>query len=235
MKTILIQGAMESEIEPYVQVLKNYEIKDASGYRFYVGEIENFKVIVALTGVGIMNATASTVIALLNFEVDVVINQGVCGAHLESLKIGDVIVGKTAAYINKFQTEVKGLGEGSDALSWIPMKNGCYRFDATQSLVDKAEILKEKHNLIFGVLGTGDMFSREADRINQLHKLFGEITEDMESVAVYKVCSEFEKQFIGFRIVSNNEFKQELGTSKSNRKDCMDKLGKIVLDYLKLL
>ena len=235
MKTILIQGAMESEIEPYLNHFKNLKKQVINGYLFYVSEIKDAKIVIAQTGVSLMNATTSTVIAMYNFNPDIVINQGVCGAHLESLKIGDVIVGKTAVYINKFKSEVKGVGEGSDALSWTPMQNGSCRLDATKELIDKAKTLSGAKDFYFDVIGTGDLFSREADRINYIRKLHGQISEDMETVAAYKVCSEFHKQFIGFRVVSNNEFKQELGTSKENRKYCMDILSRVVIEFIEKL
>ena len=235
MKTILIQGAMESEVEPYLNHYVGMQKQVINGYVFFVGEYKTHKIVIAQTGVSIMNATASTVIAMYNFKPDVVINQGVCGAHLESLKIGDIIVGTTAVYINKFKSEIKAAGEGSDALSWTPMQNGSCRIDASKELIDKAKTLSGAKNFFFDVLGTGDLFSREADRINYIRKLHGQISEDMESVAVYKVCKEFEKQFIGFRVVSNNEFKQELGTSKENRKYCMDILSRVVIEFIEKL
>lgn len=59
--------------------------------------------------------------------------------------------------------------------------------------------------LLRGKLGSGDLFSRETDRIDLLHTQFGELCEDMESAAVYKVCQTFHVPVIGIRIISNNE------------------------------
>ena len=50
-----------------------------------------------------------------------------------------------------------------------------------------------------GTLGSGDLFSREADRIAWLRARFGELCEDMESAAVYQACAAHGVPVVGLR------------------------------------
>ena len=72
-------------------------------------------------------------------------------------------------------------------------------------MVEKALSIPYEGKVLCGRLGTGDVFSKEADRIDLLHSQLGEISEDMESVAVYNVCEKLNIPFIGIRVISNNE------------------------------
>lgn len=63
--------------------------------------------------------------------------------------------------------------------------------------------------VVSGILGTGDLFSKEKDRIQWLHDTFGHLSEDMESFAVYKACQECGISCVALRVISNNELLNE--------------------------
>ena len=65
--------------------------------------------------------------------------------------------------------------------------------------------LDDFENFKFGILGSGDFFNREYDRICHLQNSFNHLCEDMESAGVFKVCDDFGVERIGFRVISNNE------------------------------
>ena len=69
------------------------------------------------------------------------------------------------------------------------------------------EILKLNcSNKIYrGILGSGDVFNREIDRIDWINNIFKNYSEDMESIGTYSVCNKFNIPCIGIRIISNNE------------------------------
>ena len=60
-----------------------------------------------------------------------------------------------------------------------------------------------------GTLGSGDLFSREVDRIRWMQERKGELCEEMESVGVYECCRRFGVPCIGVRVISNNELTGE--------------------------
>lgn len=232
MKTILIQGAIPGEIESYLNFYKNLKQQKVDGFDFWVGKYKDVQIVISLTDIGVMNATESTVIAAYEFKPDVVINQGTCGGHLNSLKVGDLIVAEDAVYMNKFRSPAKKEGEGSNALEWVPVLKGCFRVKATDWLVELAKSVTKGENVYFGTIGTGDMFSQEIDRIKHLRELFGEICEDMETLASYKVCENFNIPHIAIRVISNNETVKGLGTRRDNMNVIIPKITNFITTYI---
>lgn len=202
---ILIQGATPDEIDVLLENYTPLTKTQIAGYEFFTTEFNNNLIIISSTQKGIINATIATTIALLTFSPDVVINQGCAGAHVKSLNIGDIIIGKQSKYINDFKTPIKAEGCGSNSLEWTPHTKRSYATKSTEKLVDIAKKVKTDSTLFVGTLASGDMFSREVDRINFLQNYFNHLSEDMESAAVLKVCEQFTTKRIAFRIISNNE------------------------------
>ena len=60
-----------------------------------------------------------------------------------------------------------------------------------------------------GKAATGDIYSREDDRIIWLEETFHTLCEEMESAAVFEVCDKFRIPCVGLRIISNNELLDE--------------------------
>lgn len=205
MKTILIQGAMDTEVSIFLEKLKPSSMQRIAGFEFYFADYKGVQVIISKTGIGIINASTATTIALLRFKPDIVINQGCAGSADKNIGVGQILVGGSAVYINDFKTPPKQDGYGSNSLEWSPTESRSYIVNATDWLLDKASYFEKLGRCLNARLGSGDLFSRECDRINYLHSLFGHSSEDMETVASYKICEDFGVSHIAFRIISNNE------------------------------
>lgn len=201
---ILLQGAMDEEVDLFVEHYKPAETATVAGYGFRIADYNGNTIIVSQTEMGIINASVATAVGVMRFKPDLVINQGCAGAHEERLGIGDIIIGESSVYINDFKTVTTGAGGGSNSLSWIPGKRS-YRVESAPQYVKTAESVSYGGRKYTGVLGSGDLFSKEVDRINYLHSVFGEACEDMESVASLKACRSFGVDGLALRIISNNE------------------------------
>lgn len=204
MKTILIQGAMESEISYLIEYFKPTISEVFAGFEFLIADFKKTKIVISETKIGIINASIATTLGILKFKPDIVINQGCAGSAREELSVGDILIGSSSVYINDFRTNLKSKGEGSNSLEWIPNPKRSYKILATDWLLESAKEMTAER-VYFGCLGSGDLFSREWDRIAHLREYFGHDSEDMETLASYKVCEEFNISHIGFRIISNNE------------------------------
>ena len=202
---ILIQGATPDEIDIFLNYFKPTEKQTIETYEFHKTTHNGHEIIISETQKGIINATISTTIALLTFKPDIVINQGCAGAHIESLQVGDIVIGEKSNYLNDFKTPAKSAGSGSSSLDWTPHKSRSSSTPSTPELVKKAKQVKFDANVVVGTLGSADTFSREVDRINFLHNQFGQVSEDMESAAAMHVCEVFNTKRICFRVISNNE------------------------------
>ena len=193
-KRVLIQGAMDIEIEYLISKLENMEKYIISNFEFFSGIINNIKVIVSKTFIGTINATIATTIGIMKIHT------------------GDIIIGEKCYNINSYSMPSKKEMEGSNPFEWEPDKRAREVKMADESLVSnlKESFKKKYHNPVYiGTLGSGDVFSREIDRIDWINKKFGNLCEDMESIGTYSVCNKLNIPCIGIRIISNNEITGE--------------------------
>lgn len=211
-KIILIQGAMDIEIEYLVSKLENKKEKIMAGYEFYEGNINEIKLVISKTLVGTINSSIATTIGLINFKPDIVINQGIAGAHREDIHIGDIIIGEKCCNINAYKMPIKAKGEGSNPFEWKPNKHAK---DIQSADIKLVNIIEEKlkanstKKIYKGTLGSGDIHSREIDRIVWINNIFDNYSEDMESIGTYSACNKFNIPCIGIRIISNNDMLSE--------------------------
>ena len=212
-RTILIQGALDIEIQYLIDNLENKENLIISGYEFFIGYIKNFKIIISKTLIGVVNSTISTTIGILKFNPNIVINQGIAGSHKNNIHIGDIIIGEKCCNINAYSMPSKGKNEGSNPLEWKPNKRAEeIQFGNTELVTSLKDFLSlnYKKQIFVGTLGSGDVFNREIDRIDWLNDRFGNLCEDMESIGTYTVCNRFNIPCVGIRIISNNEITNEI-------------------------
>ncbi len=211
MKKILLQGAMDIEVNVFVAKVKestDYEVIEENGMVFHTGTIgENFY-IVNQTGMGTIKAAMTTTYAIGRFQPTMVINQGTAGAQQKELSVGDLILVEEAVNINALSMPKKKLGEGSNPFSWEGFHTAYYGAD--KMLLDLfSEFSYTSGCVKKGKCATGDIFSREDDRIIWLANKFDTQCEDMETAAVYEVCQRFRIPCVGLRIISNNELKDD--------------------------
>ena len=202
---ILLQGAMDEEVDIFLKYYNPNETKIIHGFEFYISSVKEHTIIVSKTKKGVINSTMATTIALMEFKPNLVINQGCAGGHTKDIVRGDIVLGEKVVYINDFKSIRKVEGEGSNSLDWIPTRKRCYEVYSTKKFLNLAKQIKSDGKVIVGTLGCGDLLSREYDRITYLHDLFGEDCEDMESASTMKVCEEFNVDRLALRIISNNE------------------------------
>ena len=202
---ILIQGAMAVETAALRAALEKREERTLHGFSFAAGVVAGRPVVVSETQIGTVNTALATAIGIAAYAPRALINQGLAGAHVPELAVGDLVVGRESVAIGGMQSPARAAGEGSAPFDWafdprsvpVPSDPGLLRrFAAAPWPHGRKEV---------GVLGSGDLFSREIDRIRWLHRRKGQLCEEMESIAAYEGCRRFGVPCIGVRVISNNE------------------------------
>jgi nucleoside phosphorylase len=89
---VAVLSAFPAELAPLLERAEIDETIVAGGRTFRLGRIGPTRVVLALTGIGLVNATATTQTLLDGFEVSGVVFSGVAGSDL---RIGDVAVPET--------------------------------------------------------------------------------------------------------------------------------------------
>ena len=205
---ILIQGAMDIEIEYLISKLENKKNKKILDYEFYEGTIKEIELVISKTLIGTLNSSLSTTLGIMNFKPDIVINQGIAGGHTDKWHTGDIIIGEKCCNINAYSMPNKKENEGSNPFEW---KENEYLKNIQNADTQLVELIyhymnnKTKRKVTKGILGSGDVFNREIDRIKWINKKFNNDSEDMESIGTYSVCNKFGIPCVGIRIISNNE------------------------------
>lgn len=217
-RPILISGAVDTELDFIIEKLDGKKRMIEKDYNIWEGNMFGYPVVVLKTGVGVINATMSTMICIQEYNPIIVVNQGTAGAHVDEYNRGDLVIAEEVITIGSYKTDIRGIGEGTNPFEWRitdfqhSEKNDFGLCIADKELIEIAQKIIDQYeigNVFQGRIGSGDVFNREVDRIKWFNKKFGTVCEDMESYAVYFIAKKFGVPVIGFRVISNNEIKNE--------------------------
>lgn len=213
MKKILIQGAMQEEtayLREQIKKLPDYEKIRVEGIEFEQGRLGDVVVILVESGMGTVKAAMTTACGIMQFHPALVITQGTAGAQRYDLSCGDMVLIDEAVNVNALKMPKKKVGEGCDPFLWTGFHTCCYKADSsTVQKIREQEDIYSAGKVICGRTATGDIYSREDDRIIWLSEKFKTVCEEMETVAVFEVCETFCTPCAGLRVISNNELLDE--------------------------
>ena len=217
-RPIMIQGAMNVEIDRMVRALKNPVAYKFSKYVYFAGTYKNYPVVIVRTEQGMSNAAASTVIGLKEFNPVAVINQGTAGGHDYKVHNNDIVIGEKtfATFAIKADSRTTDVGT---AFANQEMR-GVYAYDHeqktfrqyTEFLADPklfrlAKQTADEHkefNVTVGAIATADAWLENFDYINFLNEKYGSTCEEMETHAAAHICQNIGVPFIGIRVISDN-------------------------------
>ena len=229
-KPIVILGPMESESALLVQQLGN-RIKQPEGTDvFHEGELDGYPVVVCRTYIGVVNAAAAAALAIRRYQPLCVIIQGTSGAHDPALHQGDIVLGDTLVHLGRFYTPHRDKGAGTDAFAWEPMGSEIAALnpdDFTPVLHSDRRILDlaaavpyAKGHIRRGTIGAADIWNRELDMLDHLHRTLGTDCEEMEGFGVAQVCAGFGVPMANIRIISNSEWHEQEEFNEKYGEDC---------------
>lgn len=211
---IMIIGAMDPEIDFLVDKLENLKKSKLNIYNVYEGSINGKVIVIAQSEVGIINSSILTTLVIEKYKPSIIINEGTAGGIGKNIHKGDIVIGSECFNIMSAKTPYKEEGEGSNSLQWdyITFVNGGKdekkTIKADKKLVQFIESLKGKYkngNVCTGVIGSGDIWNCEKDKLMYLSEKHGVLCEEMEGIAVYTVATNYNIPVVGVRIISDNE------------------------------
>lgn len=214
---IVVQGALDSELQPLLSALEDKEQIQIAAWTFWRGRIGAKRVVVSRTEVGPINAVASTTLAIINFKPKLIINQGTAGANDPELKIFDIVVGEATVDYGAFRSSHADAGHGIDQSRWTPIphrlridgkeRKAYQRFEGDEEAMRAAlETPYKRGRVTKGVIGSAFEFNKEIDRLLWVRKTFGASSEDMESAFSAGAAEGFKTRFLAIRIISDSEF-----------------------------
>lgn len=217
-RPILLEGAMNIEIDKLVYALKNPVVYKILNYVYIAGTYKNYPVIVARTEQGMENSAAVTALAIENFNPIAVINQGTAGGHVADAQINSVIIGNkyvnTSAYITEKTPEGAGVKitpqemRGTFAYDKDEKTFKLYQeyFPDSTLLKIAEEVAASNKNFVTltGTITSANTWQNGIDHHTYLNETYGSLCEEMENAAAAQICQSSNVPFIGIRTISNN-------------------------------
>jgi len=204
---ILIITAMKQEAEAVIQ---HFELKKQNHERLDV--YTNDKIILCIVGIGKVQSAISTTELLITFpNIKLIINSGVAGALDPTLKVGEVVIGKSTiphdAYIPEDFVE---------------------ETETDYTPVDLKHI--EVPNTKYGNIMTGDQFIDDLEKQKELFNRGGAVC-DMECFAIAKVAKTFDIPCMAIKSISDNADGSSPGDFQDNLEKAINSTIK-VLDFI---
>ncbi|WP_111638029.1 5'-methylthioadenosine/S-adenosylhomocysteine nucleosidase [Marinomonas shanghaiensis] len=199
MSVIGLIGAMDEEVAVIKAWMTEVREQSIAGCDFFVGRFEGKDVVLLKSGIGKVNAAVSTTLLLSQFKPEYVINIGSAGGFDPELQVGDVVISDQVVH---HDVDVTAFGY---VMGQVPNMPATYPADmelvnqAKQALTSVTQV-KAK----VGLIGTGDSFMNDPERVNKVRAMFPELVAvEMEAAAVAQVCFKFATPFVVVRSLSD--------------------------------
>lgn len=203
MKTIGIIGAMDEEIIHLKEAMEVVATKSAVGLTFYVGRLtgRNVSLVIARSGIGKVNAAICAQVMVDLFAVDYIINTGVAGALVDTLKVGDILISIDAV---QHDMDASALG---DPVGTIPRMAESY-FKADEEMVRLAQEagaeIADGYTVVTGRVASGDQFIATKEAKERIRKTVKADCAEMEGAAIAHVCALNRIPFVIIRAISDS-------------------------------
>ncbi len=199
-RPLALVGAMAEEVAPLLAATTAPEAAGAGPFRWHRGTLDGVPVVLAVCGIGKVNAAALTQ-ALLVDGVAALLFTGVAGGVDPALRVGDLVVARDAV---QHDVDVTGLGyplgqvPGEPAV-WVADPELRDRLAAAAGAVAAAAGLR----VVVGRIASGDTFVADPRRVAALREGFGATCAEMEGAAVAQVCARWGVPWAIVRSVSD--------------------------------
>ena len=194
-----IIGAMPVEVDKFKSQMLGVSTETISGTEFVCGTLWGHPAVVAVSGVGKVNAAICTQAMIMRYEPRFIINSGVAGGLNPELNICDTVV---ATSVIQHDMDTSPLGDPIGFISGL----GVVDIPADPELSDKLHgaALKNGIHSILGKIVSGDQFINSREKKDFLKTTFAASACEMESAAIGHVCFKNDVPFAILRSISDN-------------------------------
>jgi len=211
-----ILGAFEEETAWLTEQLDSVQEHQILGCRFITGKVVDHRVVIALTGIGKVNAGMSTALVIEHFKPEKLIFTGVAGALNPELMPGDIVLGRTTVQHDLGTFTSEGITRFAVRNPINGVRNPVI-FQCNEALLQLAEQVAETTEfetipasagprdptVTTGVIVTGDAFITSSAKKEELrHDLEADAVE-MEGAAVAQICYQLKVPCLIVRALSD--------------------------------
>lgn len=213
-RTIAVLCAMKSEAQPLIDKTSAVITDTTAGFEIYTGSINGKSLLIGLSGVGMVNMASLVTYIAVKYQPYCFFNYGIIGGYGDIHK-GDLMVVSDCININstQFGAAPQGAGISLDRAKLVTFSenidNAPVVYKSCDELMKAAQKISDE-NVIYGRLGSGDIWNKEYDKIMLFYNKYQVYGEDMEGYAMYQAADRFNIPALSVKGVSNNEILGEI-------------------------
>jgi adenosylhomocysteine nucleosidase len=201
-----IIGAMEDEVKALREAMGETRAERTGAFEFYPGTLEGAGAVLLRCGVGKVNAAVGCALLINRYRPSLIINTGSAGGIGPGLKFGDAVISTGLVY---HDVDVTAFHHAPGQIPGQPqvfaVEEGLVRL--AEKAVDELRregILPGDFNHVRGIIGSGDVFMHEPERIAEVRRRFPEIRAvEMEGAAIAHACALLSVPVIIIRALSD--------------------------------
>jgi len=231
---VVLLGAMDAETQPLLAALSDRGALPVLGIPCVTGALAGRRAVVAVTGVGKVNAAMTTALLLERFSPAAVIFTGVAGGLDPDLQPGDVVIGERLVQHDLVRDTEQGRvprtvrnpvnrSENPIVLESTPALLALARDAAGRLALERVAEGSRPPRVLFGTIATGDSFVASSAKKTELRGELGAHAVEMEGAAVAQVCHQHGVPFLVVRGLSDRaagdapaEARRNLGVAARN-------------------
>lgn len=194
MEKIGILCPSDTELEPFLEIIRSPRITEKAMLRFYEGQIGTTEVAAVYSGVCKVNAAIAAQLLIDIFQVSAIINAGTAGGIEESVKLLDTVISERAVYHDVARDIL------TEFHPWL--ESNCFRADPGLVSIARDYSQTCKYPMLFGTIATGEQFIQDENR-EKINRKFSPLCVDMETAAVAHVCHVNAVAFLGVRTITD--------------------------------
>ncbi|MBU0754922.1 MAG: 5'-methylthioadenosine/adenosylhomocysteine nucleosidase [Planctomycetes bacterium] len=211
-----ILGAFDEETAWIEKQVENRSTQKVLGIEFITGRLGDQEVVIALTGVGKVNAAMTTTLLIDHFHPQEVIFTGVAGSLNPAVLPGDIVIATATIQHDLGDMTPEGVQCFGVRNPLTDIRNPV-RFESDPGLLERAEAARRSVEFepVFpeqdtrmprvhkGIIVTGDVFITSTPKKESIrHELVAEAVE-MEGAAVAQVCYQHKVPCLVIRAISD--------------------------------
>ncbi len=204
--TVGIIIPMEEESRYLKTVIKDQKIEKINHIKYISGKLHNKDVVLAMSGLGKINASIVATRLIRDFNPDLILIFGSSGGISSRLNKKEVVIGGNVINVDLGELTESGVKFQYEKYLYSPQKEESLplSFKLNDNLVKIAQELNKKNkDIILGSIATSDALPNSPSQV-KLMKSSGIDVIEMEGAAVMQTCWMFDIPCAVIRGVSNN-------------------------------
>lgn len=206
-----IISAVENELAPILDVLKNPRLRDKAGLKIYEGSIDGVEAAAVVCGVCKVNAAMTAQILIDFCGVDIIINSGTAGGMDACLGLFDTVIATEVGYHDVDFMFLRDYHPHFDNPYFV---TDARLINAAKQAAEKLETGGKIH---FGRMMTGEAFITDEGR-PEINRLYSPMSVDMETAAIAHVCKLNAIPFMSVRSITDTADHSGVGEFEENCK-----------------